>query len=329
MAVKRSVSLYSYQQAFYLRELTFEQCVAEAAKTGATGIELIPEMHCPKQLRNPSDRFVAEWKEWMEKYNVKPVCMDIFRDYKMYKNRMDTIQEQLNAFETYCKFAVKLGFPIMRGMLSMPIWLIELYLPIAESYGVKLGIEQHAPASFKDKIIQDYLNLAEKKNTKFFGIIPDFSIFSIRASRVKVDKAVRMGAQRKIADYVCDSYEKRIPLMEVMENIKGMNPGKMDMLLVDAVYFDSHDDPQWFVPVLDKVFHFHGKVYDMNEACEEVSIDYESPIKMLKENNWDGYISTEYEGQRFFHDAECPVDPPSEIEQVRRHQVMLKRLIGE
>ena len=46
---------------------------------------------------------------------------------------------------------------------------------------------------------------------------------------------------------------------------------------------------------------------------------------MLVDAGYDGWISSEYEGQRHVQDA-LPVD---EIEQVRRHQELLKRLLGE
>ena len=51
-------------------------------------------------------------------------------------------------------------------------------------------------------------------------------------------------------------------------------------------------------------------------------------IEVLKRNNWDGYICTEFEGQRSWQDLprEQLID---EVAQVRMHHNMLKRLIGE
>ena len=52
---------------------------------------------------------------------------------------------------------------------------------------------------------------------------------------------------------------------------------------------------------------------------------------MLKKIGYDGYLSTEYEGQRSAPGAEDDAADEliDEIEQVRRHQVMLHRLIAE
>ena len=41
--IKRSVSLYSYQEEYYLGKMNLEDCIREAAKAGATGIELLGE----------------------------------------------------------------------------------------------------------------------------------------------------------------------------------------------------------------------------------------------------------------------------------------------
>jgi hypothetical protein len=45
--IKRGISLYSYQEEFFLRKLDLEGCIAEAAKIGAHGIEIVSEQMIP------------------------------------------------------------------------------------------------------------------------------------------------------------------------------------------------------------------------------------------------------------------------------------------
>ena len=59
---------------------------------------------------------------------------------------------------------------------------------------------------------------------------------------------------------------------------------------------------------------------------EDLAIDYETPIRILKEHGFDGYIDSEYEGQRDQQDRGFEY-LPNEVEQVRRHHEMLTRLI--
>lgn len=76
MANIRSVSLYSYQEEFFFGRLTLEGMIAEAAKTGARGIEFLAEQYAPDEYADPSDLFINEWNEWMDKYGVTPSCLD-------------------------------------------------------------------------------------------------------------------------------------------------------------------------------------------------------------------------------------------------------------
>ena len=66
MANIRSVSLYSYQEEFFFGRLTLEGMIAEAAKTGARGIEFLAEQYAPDEYADPSDLFINEWNEWMD-----------------------------------------------------------------------------------------------------------------------------------------------------------------------------------------------------------------------------------------------------------------------
>ena len=66
-AIKRGVSLYSYQEEFFLQKMTLEDCIAAVAATGATGIEILGEQSIwgfPKL----TDAFVHQWFGWMDKY---------------------------------------------------------------------------------------------------------------------------------------------------------------------------------------------------------------------------------------------------------------------
>jgi sugar phosphate isomerase/epimerase len=81
------------------------------------------------------------------------------------------------------------------------------------------------------------------------------------------------------------------------------------------------------IEVLDRylpyVKHFHGKIYECNEEGIEYSIDYQEIFAYLQKHNWSGYVSTEYEGNRFAPEDEA-VDG---WQQVIRHQQYMKKLI--
>ena len=70
------------------------------------------------------------------------------------------------------------------------------------------------------------------------------------------------------------------------------------------------------------------EIEGMPGEYEDKAIDYEGAIAVLKEIGFEGYIDSEYEGQRNQQDRGLEF-LPNEIEEVRRHHKMLKRLIGE
>jgi sugar phosphate isomerase/epimerase len=73
------------------------------------------------------------------------------------------------------------------------------------------------------------------------------------------------------------------------------------------------------------VYNIHGKFYEMSEDMKEPNIPYEEIIPALIEAGCTGYINSEYEGQRLTQDA----FQTDSCEQVRRHQLMMARLLGE
>lgn len=327
MSIKRAISLYSYQENFYLGRMSLEDCIMQAAKTGAHGIELIPEQNCADEYLHPSDRFIGQWKDWMEKYGVVSCAMDIFYDYKLYNNRILPWDEQVEMYRNGFRFAKALGFPVVRGMIATPLKLVKMMVPIAEDMGLKFGIEIHSPYSLESRYCLDLYELVDQCGTRNIGIIPDTGIYVARPSSTIVNKFIRAGAHQEIADYVCQAYLDHAPQQEVSEHIERMKPNELDYAVFKRVYFANYDNPEFLKKYMKYILHVHGKCWQMLENCTEASIDDETVIRMLKEGGYDGFIATEYEGQRYFHDVGCEQNA-DEIEEVRRHQEMLRRMLA-
>lgn len=92
--IKRSVSLYSYQDEYYNQQLDLEGCLRETAKAGATGVELLAEQmirRFPKPIED--EAFRAQWFGWLEQYGLTPACYDAFLENKIYDNRTLSLGE--------------------------------------------------------------------------------------------------------------------------------------------------------------------------------------------------------------------------------------------
>lgn len=335
MAIKRGVSLYSYQQAYYTGKLDLEGCVRTAVETtGARGIELIYEQmpldRYPDAIYpNITDRGVARWKEIMEKYGAVPTCMDSFIDSMLYKGRISYVQEQVQMMEQDLALASRLGFSCIRVLALVAPEVLEQALPAAEHYGVSMGLEIHPPHAINSKWMMNVAELARKHNTKRIGLIPDFGIFAKGINGAQINAARMMGEKEDILTYVEEAARNGESYGKIAAKAQTMGAGGMLLGAINnAAMMNKYSEPALLKDIIDVTLHIHGKFNRMDESCVETAINYQDPIEVLKSLDWDGYICSEFEGQRAYHGQNCPYEE-DEIEQVCRHHVMLKNYIGE
>jgi len=80
--------------------------------------------------------------------------------------------------------------------------------------------------------------------------------------------------------------------------------------------------PEDIIPLLPYVHACHAKYYNMSEDFEETTIPYREVIKIMQDHGWNGYLLSEYEGEHKEDFNYC-------MTQVKRHHVMMKRILGE
>jgi sugar phosphate isomerase/epimerase len=195
MAFKRGVSLYSYQQAQYLKELSLEDEIREVTSNldGADGIEIVDEMSL--RYPDPGQEFVERWFGWMDSYGAVPVTMDVCMDVLQFRDHVMNHDECAERLRHDIQLAKRLGFTNVRTLSVVPIDVIEAALPLAESLDIRLGKEIHQPMPLEGQAVSEILDLIEKTGTSHLGIVPDFGIFQTRPSDVLLEWFVRRGAQ--------------------------------------------------------------------------------------------------------------------------------------
>lgn len=374
--IKRGVSLYSYQQSQFFKELDLEGQIREVGTNlyGADGIELLDEQGL-RRYPNPPEEFYKQWFEWMEKYGTTPVTMDVFCDVLQFRDHVMSISECADRLKSDIRLAKKLGFKNVRTLATTPAEVMFEALPVAEECDIRIGKEIHAPIPLNGQYVNEIVDFVQKTGTKHLGIVPDWGIFAFRPSEVTMDWYVRQGAKRESCDlavqlcmdnYLGKSHELTdidlslysagnvesmfhrylkhgdapadlIPAFQkmqklIIENVP--NYSEIDFEVMGQALLLSHTKAEDLKELMPYVVSIHGKFYNMSEIpgrpgqYQDIAVDYETPIRMLKEYGYDGYINSEYEGQRRFQDRGVE-DLISEVDQVRKHQEMLKRLIDE
>jgi len=324
--LKRGVTLYSYQFAFYKRALTLEALLAESSAIGANYIQLLPEEMVPG-FPDPSDHFVGQWFDWMDKYHLVPDTYCQFQDTVLIKGQDLSLNQGVAMLERDLKLANRMGFTKLRLLIGTPIDVVEKAIPLAEKYGVWMGWELHAPANFKTPAVGRWFEVIERNKTEFLGIVPDFGIFSMRPAR----NFGLMGGPplstttEAIVKYIGDQRYAGVEKEAIAAEISKMNPKPGDKAYLDAICRYEVVDPHEVVAHKQYVRNMHTKFWEMTEDYHEYSIPYEKIIPVLAEGGVDATMSSEFEGQRFKQID----DDEYELEQVRRQHVMLRRLLGE
>jgi sugar phosphate isomerase/epimerase len=329
---KRGVSLYSYQQEYYLREMTLEDCIRVSAELGAFGIETIAEQMMPG-FPDLSDGFYEQWHGWMEQYGTTPTAHDLFLDTMLYKDRLLSTEEMLESVRRDIDHAARLGCSVIRVIVMTPPEILEQSIPYAAEKGVKLALEIHSPRHFDDEWIQKHYAVFERHGPEHVGFMPDMGIFVQRFPRVISDRSIREGATPDLVAHIVDAYDSAADaggvattsLKGLQEEIEARGGNDQDVGLARMASHFVWSDPERLREFMPFVHHVHAKFYEMTDEGREYSIPYEEIVPIFVESGYTGYFSSEYEGQRHIQDA-FEVDS---VEQVRRQQRMLAGIFGE
>jgi hypothetical protein len=324
--IKRGVSLYSYQNETFQGKMTLEDCIRTSAEFGAFGIEVIGEQSFwghPEYAVDPKD--IENWHALIKKYDCVPVSHDYMLDYKRYKGRPMPLDEQVASVRKDIDFGAALGVPFIRSLVSIAPEVLVAAAPYAEEKGIKLLTEVHAPLHFDHPWIIRLAEAFDKSGSPALGFLPDMGMFLHAYPRVWSAKFRRLGVPDKIADYIEKAYEDRVLSEYVILEVQQMGGTGPAIGMAEVMRHNAAYEPKRMLDYMPMIHNIHGKFYEMTEDYVEPSIPYDEIVAVLQKGGYDGYICSEYEGNRWIEDAE----EPDSVEQVRRQQVMLSRLIGE
>lgn len=328
-SIKTAVSLYSYQDAYARGYMSLEDCLKELSEQGVEGVELISD----QMLHNApfvSDGDVANWHNLIQKYNLVPVCNDIYVNTKLYRNRILTQKENLELLKNELKLANRLGFKLVRLVSLTPTDIIEDALPLAEELDVVMALEIHGGMALDHPETKKFTDIMFRVNSPYLGLVVDTGIFCRKHPQVSTQFFLKQGLNKELADYIDNEFAQGRDVFHISH--PGKAPAEVQALIkskIDQEYliFAGGYENKPF-SVLDKympyIKHFHGKFYEMTEEGVEYSIPYGEFIDYLKEKKFEGYIASEYEGSRFA----LPDEKIDAVGQVRAHQQMLRQYIG-
>ncbi len=322
-SIRRGVSLYSYQEEYFLRKLSLEELLAVTSKLDIPEVEIIGEQMIPGYPWVP-DSFFDQWHGWMDQYSLTPICLDQFLYPQKFKGRLMTEDEMVASVVEDIKFANRLGCTVVRVQHSITTGILERVASTAEKYNVKLGVEIHAPFTLAHPFEQELIQTFDRVGSPNLGFVLDLGIYTKRFPRIIKNRWLRMGMRPDIAQFVVDSYHNGT-MPNVDDGVRAMGGTQDDVDAANLAKYMVNSNPRDMLPYMKYIHHVHGKFSEMTDDGWDYSIPYEEIIPVLIEGGFSGCISSEYEGGWYLQDAFI-VDG---VDQVRRHQLMLKRLLGE
>lgn len=330
--IKTCVSLYSLQDEYLNKRMNLSDIMNFVKENQVEGIEILPDQML-KGAPDLSEETIKEWNNLIKETGLTPVIADVFLNTNLYKNRTLTKKESIDLLIKEIKQADQLGIPMLRLVSMVPYWVLEPLLPYCEKYNVTIALEIHAGMAFDIPETQAFIEEMKRLNSKYIGLVIDTGIFCRKFPRVVRNYETLMGTSKEVFDYIDTLFEKGTDLHRVLRDNNFIYPPELEKAI-------QSDHDRMFVPLCDGyenysfdildqympyIKHFHFKLFEMTEEGIEYSMDYKGLLKYLHEHNYDGYVATEYEGNRFT----LPGKPMKEKEQVAAHQTYIRQCLKE
>lgn len=328
--IKTCVSLYSLQSEYMNKRMNLEDIFRFMNENHVDGVEFLPDqmMH---GTPHPTEEALNEWDRLCREYKIKPVIADVFLNTNLYKNRELTKKECVDLLIDEIKLAHRLGMKMVRLVSMTPAFVLEPLLPYCEKYDIKVGLEIHAGLSFDKEKTKDYIAEMKRLQSPYVGLVIDTGIFCKRIPRVMENYCKAMGTNQAPIDFMNylfkqgkdgrDIYDKN---GDFIPELRALLKTKADQMY--AHFADGYENNPYSVldNLMPYIFHVHFKVFEMTEEGE-YSIDYKEILQYLHDHNYDGYVSTEYEGNRWT----LPGKPTTEKNQIMEHQKYIHKCLKE
>jgi sugar phosphate isomerase/epimerase len=284
------VSTYSHSGDLYT-SMTLEDVLADTADIGATGIEILGEANVPG-YPTPSPAWVDSWHELLATYGLTATNFGAWVDTAMWRDRDLTEEEAAAQLQLDLRLASRLGFTSIRpkfGVTSFeldphPVWsgAVQRSLDLAAELDVLICPEIHSPTPIKHPVTQGYLEFIERTGTDHFKLLIDTGIFQTAP--------------------VDDGHEG----VEIEEGKK--RPAFLEPLAVPI---------SDLVEILPQVYFIQTKFFEIDDQLGDLHVPWAPIMAALEEANWNGWLSSEYEGRR---------EPYRGRDQVRRQHALLRSL---
>lgn len=320
--IKLGVTTHSYVEDWVDDKCTLEDMFRHIADLGCDGIEIVQTSMFP-DYPYVSDSYIGELKRLCSTYGVKIIAIDGNMDRGKRRDRNLTEKEMLNVVIQDVQNAALVGAPVVKSQYLISPRVMKMAASYAEYYGVILTIEIHNPETPTSPIMTEYYEAFEETGSKYLGFVPDFGMFADRPNKSDMDRAIQFGANKEVLDRAVQLRYDGVSREEGRKILSEMKASPMELNMFESMYgfmqFSKTPDFDGLRKIIKYCPLMHGKFFDILDDGTEATIPYDKVLKLLDELDYDGYVSSEFEGK---------IQPgKSSFDYVRRHIEMEKKIL--
>lgn len=320
--IELGVSLYSFTQRFIEHdEYGIEDMFQTLQTHGVKKYELIGSQVF-EQYPSPRASEIDRIGKLVEKYDMTPFSYGGYFDIGRITGRIPTDEDFILDLTADLRTARDLGCSHLR-IGHFPKHLVPLIADFASHYGIKIGMEVHAPSKPSDADVQELLAMFDATGSDMVGFIPDFGCFIERPAEPGLQRYLNMGAKRELLDYVIANRHSGVSEAEMQDDVASRGGGLGEKTAISDFFgFLSFRpaDLEGFTTLLHRSVYFHSKFYYVNEQLTDPTIPIEALLTDIVKSGFQGVLMSEYEGHAFGTDVA--------EQQIERHLALETRVLS-
>jgi len=303
---------------FFDRSYNLEQCIKKAHELGFKGIEIVAA-----QMIENYPYPTQEWCQWfceiLKKYDMQPLSYSAYIDMGQNTGRDLTEEEIMQCTMNDIIYANRMGFSIVRTQHAISPKILRKLIPFAEKWNVSVGVELHAPHSWKTEVWQEYAQLFKEEGSDYIGVVPDMGIFQEHPHRPFQTVMVESGIIRQNVEKIISDFEKGMTKKDLLVkyHIEDIKQAGVINTMYETFRKANLEDLKNMIPYSK---YIHGKFYYIDEQGQDSCIPYDRIVNIIKNEGFKGHIAAEYEG----HFSDGTIDC---TEQLGRFSNMMQRLL--
>lgn len=301
--LRLGTTLFSFTNEYHSRRYTVEQLIDRVAELNlGPGLEILGFSHI-REYPQVSEEFVTMFRRAVERNNLEPSCLSMNCDMMIHRTRPMTLDESYEYHKAQIETAAKLGLPVAKTQVMVGPELMVRLAPLAEKLGVKVGVEVHTPEAADSPNVIAFREAYEKIGSPYLGFVPDFGASVSSVPQCFIDSFRELGIREEFIQIALEawasegSFQERIDRYQRNERAAGAKDADIGAMFMIFGMLGRQEPKKW-LEIMPQVIHIHAKFYDAHESA----IPIDDLLRLFRDNGYDGYLASEWEGHAFTDD---------------------------